>query len=97
MQYVLTGTVAIKDGFASEKFIDHTEIIDANSPEEAIELSLGDFTEEEEAVWHKGPTVQPRCSNCHRTPTKSDGLCDSCRTLFKVSAEMRDWVAWHNI
>jgi hypothetical protein len=65
MKYKLTGKVALREQYGPGDIVkDHVETVEASSPEEAIELSLSSFTEEEEPCWCKGyPLVTPVSRN----------------------------------
>jgi hypothetical protein len=57
MKYQLTGKVSIRNQDSNDPMEitkDHTETVEASSKEEAIELSLSGFTEEEEPCWEQG-------------------------------------------
>lgn len=60
MRYKITGQVSIRNTESNDPMEitkDYEEIVDASDPEEAIEVSLSGFTEEEEPVWEKGYIV----------------------------------------
>jgi hypothetical protein len=62
MKYHLTGQVAVREEDGPSEIIkDHEETVEASSPEEASELSLNGFKEEEEEpCWCEGsPLITP--------------------------------------
>jgi len=60
-KYQLSGTVSIRNMVSSDPMEiekEHTEIVSAYDIEDAIDVSLSQFTEEEEAVWNKGFKIE---------------------------------------